>query len=295
MNKSRKKYIIVFIITISIFIAVFALVDFLDAKKRQNISRLQSRITIDLIANETQFDLLKNAPCKALDEAILSRQLGELGEKLAYAEETQGVRNQAVVDLKKYYSLLQVKDYLLSQEVSDKCDIQIESLIYFYEQDCDSCVKQGYVLSELKRKYPWLRIYSFDRNLDFSIVETFASLYDISEPAPIIIINEEKYSGFKTVEEIEEYIPALAAKKELDKRFLEGGEYIKEEFGYSTYLYSKEYAEDIYVYKYGIGVEDGLGAYNAEVQLEYSEEKKEFIVLSHYNEKDEIEEKKNTQ
>lgn len=216
MDKSRKKYIIVLIITVGIFVAVFSLVDFLDAKKRQNISQLQNRITVDLIANETQFDLLKNVPCKAINEAILSRQLGELGEKLAYAEKTQGVDNQAVVDLKKYYSLLQVKDYLLSQEVSKKCDTQIESIIYFYEQNCDDCTKQGYVLSELKKKYPWLRIYSFDRNLDFSIIKTFAGLYNISEPAPIIIINGKKYSGFKTVEEIEKYIPELILKSKKD-------------------------------------------------------------------------------
>ena len=277
MNKSRKKYIIVFIITISIFIAVFSLVDFLDAKKRQNISQLQDRITVDLIANETQFDLLKNAPCKAINEAILSRQLGELGKNLAYAEETQGVRNQAVVDLKKYYSLLQVKDYLLSQEVSEKCDIQIESIIYFYEQECNDCIKQGYVLSELKKKYPWLRIYSFDRNLDFSIVETFAGLYDISETAPIIIINEKKYSGFKTVEEIEEYIPELIEKKIHEERVKGGEESIQKKYPSADIVFVSHTDQE---YSYRVFEENEQDVEYLDIDLTYDEAEDNFSFSS---------------
>jgi len=217
MNKEKKKYIIVFIITVGIFLGVFALVEFLDSKKRESISSLQRSITMDLIASETQFELLKNTPCKAIGGSILSRQLGDLGEKLSYAEETQGIKKEEIIELKKYYSLLQVKDYLLSEEVAQKCNIDIASIIYFYEQDCPNCIKQGYVLNELKRKYPWLRIYSFDLNLDFSILETFSGLYEITEDAPIIIIGDKKYSGFKSVEEVEAYIPDITFKKELEK------------------------------------------------------------------------------
>ncbi len=212
---NRKKYITIFFITLGIFVSVFLVVSFINKSKNENISDLQRRITIDLIANETQFDLLKNAPCKAIEgNSILSRQMNELGKKLIHAEEVQGIDNKQVLELKKYYSLLEVKDYLLSQEVAKKCDIQIESIIYFYDRDCGDCEKQGYVLTELKRKYPWLRIYSFDKDLDFSIVKTFAGLYAIHEKnPPILIIGEDVYSGFKKVEEIEELIPALHEKK----------------------------------------------------------------------------------
>lgn len=230
MNREIKRYIVALIITLGIFIAVFSLVNFLNTQKRANIRELQNSITVDLIANETQFDLLKNAPCKALSGEVLSKQLGELSEKLAYAEETQGAEKKAVVELKKYYSLLQVKDYLLSQEVAKKCDIQIESIVYFYEQDCSACIKQGYVLTELKRKYPWLRIYSFDLKLDFSIIQAFAGLYDLDEEVPVIIIGDTKYTGFKDISEIENYIPELVLRKEHENNIKKAYSFIGKEY-----------------------------------------------------------------
>ena len=281
MNTQKKKYIIVLIITLGIFIAVFSLVSFLDSKKIKNISNLQNKITLDLIANETQFDLLKNAPCKAIGGSTLSRQLGEIGEKLSFAEQTQGIDKQEVIDLKKYYSLLQVKDYLLSQEVAEKCDIEIESIVYFYNQDCPDCIKQGYVLTELKKKYPWLRIYSFDRYLDFSIVETFASLYDLSEESPIIIIGGEKYSGFKSIEDVETYIPELIHKKEREYIKEQGIDFIKsnEEFSHLLDLDFNfiSYENDTLTYSY-IEEKDGVLREDT-ILLYYSAEDKGFSLI----------------
>ncbi len=281
MNTRRKKYIFVFIITLGIFVTVFLLVNFFNTGKRQNIADLQQTITIDLIANETQFDLLKNAPCKAIEGgSVLSQQMNELGNKLAYAEETQGVDNDDVLELKKYYSLLEIKDYLLSQEVSKKCDVEIESMIYFYEQGCDDCVKQGFVLNELKRKYPWLRIYSFDKNLDFSIVETFVGLYDITEKSPVIIIDDETYFGFKTVEEIESYIPELILKKEKDERIVLGIEYIlnQEEYldrGENEIVFINE-SKGIYNYSL---INDDIENEDLSIKLIFDTEKDSFSII----------------
>ena len=281
MNTQKKKYIIVLIITLGIFIAVFSLVSFLDSKKIKNISNLQNKITLDLIANETQFDLLKNAPCKAIGGSTLSRQLGEIGEKLSFAEQTQGIDKQEVIDLKKYYSLLQVKDYLLSQEVAEKCDIEIESIVYFYNQDCPDCIKQGYVLTELKKKYPWLRIYSFDRYLDFSIVETFASLYDLSEESPIVIIGGEKYSGFNSIEDVETYIPELIRKKKQEDIKEQAIDYIKssEELSHLSNLDFNfiSYENDTLTYSY-IDEKDGVPREN-NILLSYSVGNKEFSLV----------------
>ncbi len=281
MQINKKKYIFVFIITVVLFISVFLVVSLFNKEKRANISELQRKITVDLIANETQFDLLKNAPCKAIEsDSLLSRQMGELGKKLAYAEEKQGENNNDVIELKKYYSLLEVKDYLLSQEVANKCDIQIESIIYFYDHNCDDCSKQGLVLTELKRKYPWLRIYSFDRDLDFSIVETFAGLYDLSENAPIIIIGNEKYVGFKTISEIEEYIPELLIKKERADvkdgaiKFLlknDKLDAIKNDFNFVSYI------KDELVYSYTTLNKEGDEEVK-EVVLIFNSDKEEFSI-----------------
>ena len=59
MELRKKKYINVFLITSGIFLVVFMFVSFLNAKKTTSISQLQQKITVDLLATETQFSLLK--------------------------------------------------------------------------------------------------------------------------------------------------------------------------------------------------------------------------------------------
>ncbi len=229
--KESKKYIIVLVLTLGIFAIVFLFNSFLNKKRIEHIHQLQQQISIDLIANETQFDLLKNAPCEIiLSHSILSQQLDELGKKLSFLEETQNNDSENFLMVKKYYSLLEVKDYLLSEEIRKKCHEKKDSIIYLYGSDCKQCTKQGYVLTELKRKYPWLRIYSFDLDLDFSLIDSFTAIYDIKEKPPILIINQNKYDGFHSVEEIQTLLPALeiqrkqALKKERARAFLLGHE-----------------------------------------------------------------------
>lgn len=228
MKSETKKYITVFFITLGIFIVVFGLVNYLNKEKLADIDDLQRKITADLIATETQFDLLKSAPCSAVGNTILSVELGELGRKLDFAETNQGVDNPEVLQLKKYYSLLQVKDYLLMQELSNKCDITADSLLYFYSDDCKECDKQGYVLTEFKKRYPELRIYSFDSDLDFSVINTFIGLYDLEDVYPTVIAHDKTYQGFIGLSELEELFPDLREEREQQIIVQQGTQFILE-------------------------------------------------------------------
>ena len=226
MNTDRKKYLIVLLITVGIFIVVFGLVALINTNRLANIDDLQRQITADLIATETQFDLLKTAPCRSIENTILSQELHELGRKLDFTQNSQGATDTDVIQLKKYYSLLQVKDYLLMEEFAGKCDIDINSLLYFYGSDCEDCIKQGLILTEFKRRYPEMRIYSFDTDLGFSVIETFASLYDFGDVYPTLIINNETYQGFQNLEDLKEILPEVVERKKVQERSKEGLSYI---------------------------------------------------------------------
>ena len=226
MNSDSKKYFIVLLITSGIFFAVFWLVNIIDNKKLANIDDLQRKITVDLMATETQFDLLKTVSCDLLDDTVLSRELAELGEKLDFAQINQGSKDPDVEQLKKYYSLLQVKDYLLMEELSGKCNIDIDSVLYFYSSDCPECTKQGYVLTEFKKRYPEIRIYSFDTDLDFSVIETFVGLYDFGDTYPTLVINGKDYQEFQGLEDLEGIFPERVAEKKRREIVEQGIEYI---------------------------------------------------------------------
>lgn len=218
MEVSWKKYAYTFLITAAIFATAIFLSNYFSQKKINEIKNIESRIAVDILASETQFSLLSELSCKEISSGLLSKELATLGDKLSYTEENRGSDDEEVVNLKKYYSLLQIKDFILMQKIKERCGGKTLSLMYFYsnlDNDCADCEKEGFVLTKLRQDYPELRVYSFDYNLDLSALQTLISIYNIENKPPIILINEKAYYGFKSVGEIKEIIPAL---KELDKQ-----------------------------------------------------------------------------
>jgi hypothetical protein len=206
-----KKYLLTLLITSSIFVTAFFASTYFSSLRTENVKEIQDTIAIDILASETQFDLLKEIPCSHVNDTVLSEQLSLVGEKLSFTENERGGDDATVQYLKKYYSLLQVKDYLLSKKLTEKCGQakKTVSVIYFYtnRSDCKDCAKQGYVLTRLKELYPNLRIYSFDYDLDLSVVDSLKAIYKVTGVLPTIIIDDKVYAGFKTVEEVEALLP----------------------------------------------------------------------------------------
>ncbi len=175
------------------------------------MKEIQDNIAIDILSSETQFDLLKEVSCANVSDSMLSPQLSEIGDKLSRTESDRGSNDVDVIYLKKYYSLLEIKDYLLSKKLVEKCGSAKKSvsIIYFYSNkgDCPLCENEGYVLTRLKEKYPELRVYSFDYNLDLSAVDSMKRIYKITSSLPALVIEDKTYIGFKSVEEIELLLP----------------------------------------------------------------------------------------
>jgi hypothetical protein len=205
-----KKYIIVLFITATIFISGLWISNYLSGKKIDQLKNIESKISLDLMSSETQFSLLQEQSCKDVSGTVLSSELNSLADKISYSENNIGADDTDVVSLKKYYSLLEIKDYLLMKKIRERCGEKSIFILYFYKNDnCSDCTKQGYVLTSLREKYPDLRVYSFDYNLDLSAIKTMTSIYKVPDNLPAIVINGKVYSGFKTVEEIEKTFPQL--------------------------------------------------------------------------------------
>lgn len=209
------KYIVTFVITAGIFITVFYVTKIVNERKLSEIKSIQDKISIDLLSSETQFSLLKRSTCTQDGNSLLAPEIGTLGERLAFMENQLGTDDINVIALKKYYSLLQIKDYLLGIELSQKCSFKPIYILYFYKNDCTDCEKQGYALTALREKYPELRVYSFDADLDLSAISTLETIYKVTGDLPALVVNEKLYTGFQSIETIEKLIPDL--KKSLEK------------------------------------------------------------------------------
>ncbi len=206
-----KKYLFTFFLTLAIFTTAFFASTFFSNKRVENVKFIQDNIAIDILSSETQFDLLKEVSCQNVNDSMLSPELSILGDKLSHTENERGEKDEDVIYLKKYYSLLQVKDYLLSKKFAEKCGALKKPvfIIYFYsnEGDCPECAKEGYVLTRLKEKYPELRVYSFDYNLQLSVIDSLKAIYRIDKALPALVIEDKTYIGYKTVEELEALLP----------------------------------------------------------------------------------------
>lgn len=221
-----KKYAYTFLITAVIFATAIFLSNYFSQKKINEIKNIESRIAVDILASETQFSLLSELSCRDISSSLLSKELATLGDKLAFTEESRGSKDEEVISLKKYYSLLQIKDFLLMQKIKERCGSGSQnglsdngiSIMYFYsntEEKCPDCEKEGFVLTKLRQDYPDLRVYSFDYDLDLSAMRTLTNIYNIENKQPALLINERVYYGFKSVEDIKNIIPAL---KEIDRK-----------------------------------------------------------------------------
>jgi hypothetical protein len=215
-----KKYIAAFILTSAIFLTAFYVSEFFGEKKAEHLKDIEKKISLDILSSETQYDLLKEASCENLGDNVLSKEINELARKIQVVEEERGNSNEQIVYLKDYYALLQIKDYLLSKRVAEKCGKKSVFIIYFYgtETECVKCKEEEYVLDYLRTTYPDLRVYAFDYNSKLSAVDTILSLYKAKGSLPLLIVNGSSHNGFQTREEIVSRLPkTLKTKEELEE------------------------------------------------------------------------------
>jgi hypothetical protein len=215
-NVDWKKYLIVFFITLGLFVTAGYLSNYFGNKKIEQLKSIQDKIAIDILSSETQFSLLSELSCKNVSNQVLSSELGELGHKLEWGQENLGSLEE-ITYLKKYYSLLEIKDYLLAKKISDRCKTKSAFVLYFYTtaEKCSECEKEGLVLTALRDKYPELRVYSFDYSIDLSAVKAMLSIYKIEDTKlPALVVGDEVLTGFHSIEELE---PLIKSSFKLDE------------------------------------------------------------------------------
>lgn len=203
-NIDWKKYLIVFFITAFLFVIAVYVSNYFSNKKLVQLKDIQDKISIDILSSETQFSLLSDLSCNNVSGSFLSDELNDLGGKLEWGQKNLG-SSETVSYLKKYYSLLEIKDYLLMKKISSRCGVKSAFILYFYTtaENCSECEKQSIVLSNLRDKYPELRVYSFDYSTDLSAVKSMLQIYKIKDTLlPALVVNDTVITGFRNVDEL---------------------------------------------------------------------------------------------
>jgi hypothetical protein len=204
-NVDWKKYLIVLFITLGLFLTAYYISEYFGNRKIIQLKAIQDQLAINILSSETEFSLLSDLSCKSISGSVLSDQLNELGDKLEWGQKNLGTVEE-VLSLKKYYSLLEIKDYLLMKKISARCGTKAAFILYFYTtaENCSECERQALVLSDLRAKYPELRVYSFDYSIDLSAVRAMIQIFKIEDTKlPALVIDDDVMTGFRGIEELE--------------------------------------------------------------------------------------------
>ena len=196
-------------ITVLIIGTVTYAVNYLDQIRFAELAAIEQQISIDTLSLDTQFSLLASAPCENATSTELTSELSDLGDRLSHTESQLGSDNPQVILLKKQYTLLEIRDYLITKQLASACGIKPVTVLYFYSNsgDCADCDKAGYALSSPRDTYPSLRVYSFDYELDLGALKTLVKINKIREDLPAFIIGNKTVYGFTTLADLEKAFP----------------------------------------------------------------------------------------
>ena len=206
-----RNVIISLIITAALIGTVVYAINYLNRQRVEQLSDLQSQLATDTLSVETQLALLEDAPCEDIaDGNTLSQEVSTLGDQLSATEAQLGSKNDQVIELKKQYTLLQIRDYLLTQRVAQTCKTNPTVVLYFYSNtpgSCADCDRAAYALSYLHQSNPKLHVYSFDYDLDLGALKTLIALEKVQPNFPAFVIDGKRSYGFTTLDDFETLFP----------------------------------------------------------------------------------------
>lgn len=136
-------------------------------------------------------------PCNSLSILVeqTTKEVWDISRELVELE-NRGEKGEKFYNLKRDYSLLSVRAWILNTYVQERCKKDNIIILYFYSIPCSECVEQGYILDNLRENYfkDKMLVFVLDANIDEPIVQTLKKTYNVNT-APSIVIGNTTYSG----------------------------------------------------------------------------------------------------
>ena len=218
LNKSR--YLIIGVITLFIFLLGIFFGSFVDSLKYNYVEKVIEKQNLDLQSLHIQslfiYSMNKNQSCNAIEEVIKNnlRTLQPILEKLIEYEEGEKRKNSIeYIKLKREYIQANIRYFLLVEKSRELCNSNYVPVIYFFDEKCEICKLQGYILTNL-------RIYFNGSLLVFPIDADFKE-----EPLVDVLIKTYNVTSFPTLviedEIVRKYLPREELKEKICSKFLE--------------------------------------------------------------------------
>jgi len=140
----------------------------------------------------------------------LSAELAELGQYLNSYQQKNIFEEEEFQYLTRRYFLLEIRGYILYNELKENCALENDVILYFYGFEDEESQKQGYVLDAIvDRSNGTVDIFSFNKNYPGDgALETLKLYYNITSTPTTIINGDIKKEGYADYDEIKELLHA---------------------------------------------------------------------------------------
>lgn len=204
-NIKKKRYVVAFIISCLLFsTGIFIGTQITNS----NILEMQKDIELMRMEYSTLETLMllgnmANVSCDIYDKQIINFgvQTDNFGKKLEFMEPRVDKDNPEIQRMKSTYWIMELRDFLILQQVETKCGKHHDTILYFHRPGCEMCEYQSKTLKLIKMEYPEVMIYSFDMNSSNLVIQSLNKVYGIKE-APSIVVNGKTYTGFINKENV---------------------------------------------------------------------------------------------
>jgi len=204
---SKRKYILAALLTLMMFALGITLGMVLDNERFRWIEEANNAQKVDYQSLQFQYVYLTQIKdtknnCKVLQIALrdaitdLSKSLEQFKQ---YKEKSlRELDNKEIIQ--RRYLLDNLRYWLFFQEIRQSCtEIDKVPILYFYsENDCDSCINQGIIMTHFKKVFKD-KVLIFPINIDLreneAMVEILINTYDVTR-YPTLVIEDEKYEGY---------------------------------------------------------------------------------------------------
>ena len=206
-NKTR--YLLSFIIGTIIFILAFMAVYSISYFEYQKISNQQSDLAYSIFEDKISNSFFGRDICSDQSYKEISEDLGFQGRIIDDLERKFGKNDPRVLSRKKFYTLVLLEHFEFANNINKECGTNIHTILFFYsnkEEYSKESEDMGRILGYISEQHDDLVIYSFDVNLNSSLIDSVKEKYDINFPIELVIDGKYNIEKLNNVDEIEKYL-----------------------------------------------------------------------------------------
>ena len=199
-------------ILIALFLMIFGFLASysMSAFEYKRVSELQESVFYEFYKKQLIYDMFIDLnKCDLEYYEDISTTLDFQGAMLNQLEQDLSSKKEEIIEKKENYYLLQLSHYNLMKKLNEECSFNNDFILFFYSNDknnIDNSERVGRILSSLKAKDNSVMIYSFDADSDSDLMNLVKSRYDVDEPLVLIVNEDTKLTGVRTIDDILEVL-----------------------------------------------------------------------------------------